>query len=570
MASKSCILRTGWSFSALPAWGLLTLLLALTAWPTSSTAQGLFDFRIAGKPLTVMGYINQGFQFGIAGSHYDTRSGFQAAIFQLLVETAYSPVPNVKIFASTNFNANWAYPILSHDDAWREKEFDKSRDNYYILDDYETLLKEAHVTWTPPDFVFRLGKQIVAWGETDGVRVMDQINPTDTRRGISDVEFETTIVPIWLLKAEYYPGLSATWLQDLNLEFVYNMNADFIANKGFSTGNDAHGIWSPDVFLANYYELPFLAGTAFNYIPQDIKLILPPTLGDFFDRTFPIIPARLGKLTEILDRPDQWDPDYMEYALRLKIMLFDTIVTLNGFYGREKSPVTISLAELPSVRLASDGWLIAEPRVVGYFPLLRFVGLTLARDIPFLRTSYLGSVAPVIRVEALYAFDSTFATNGKATITDLLVGQGESFEQFDFIHYSIGIDWKIRVSWLNAKDGIMISPQFVHKHVLDYPENYGLLAAGGVPTAVNNYNVSLMLRTTYFHNKIIPLVYWMYSVTGPQVGKRSVEGNMVMFQLTYEQSHRWNYTIQSVFLMGTALQPLSHKDNVTLTIAYKF
>jgi len=517
-----------------------------------------------------MGYMNQGVQFGIAGSHYDTMSGFQAAIFQLLVEFAYRPVPDVKIFASTDFNANWVYPLLSHNDTWVEREFDKSWDGYYILDDYETLLKEAHVTWSPPDFLFRLGKQIVSWGETDGVRVMDQINPTDTRRGISDVEFETTIIPIWLLRAEYYPGLTATWLQDFNVEFVYNMNADFITDKSFSTGNDTNGIWSPNVYLTNYYEIPFLAGTPYNYIPEDIKKIFPPAVGDFLDQNFPIIPARLGTVTQNLDSPDEWDPDYMEYALRLKAVMFDTIVTLNGFYGRENAPVTRSLAELPPVHLAYDGWLIAEPTVEGFFPLVRFVGATLARDIPFLRASFLGSVAPVIRVEALYSFDSTFTTNGKATITDLLAGKTEDFEQYDFIHYSIGIDWKIRVSWLNARDGIMISPQFVHKHVLDYPADYGLLAAGGVPTAADNYTVSLLIRTTYFHNKIIPLVFWQYVVTGPQVGKGSVEGNMVMFQLTYEQSYRWNYTLQSVFVMGTALQPLSHKDNLTFTVAYKF
>ena len=79
-----------------------------------------------------------------------------------------------------------------------------------------------------------------------------------------------------------------------------------------------------------------------------------------------------------------------------------------------------------------------------------------------------------------------------------------------------------------------------------------------------------MLRTSYLHNKLIPVVFWQYAVTGPQVGKGSAEGNMVMFQLTYEQSYRWNYTIQSVFLMGTAFQPLSHKDNVSVTVSYKF
>ena len=45
---------------------------------------------------------------------------------------------------------------------------------------YWQLLKEVHLTWTPKNFNFRVGKQIVVWGETDGFRLMDQINPLDT------------------------------------------------------------------------------------------------------------------------------------------------------------------------------------------------------------------------------------------------------------------------------------------------------------------------------------------------------------------------------------------------------
>ncbi len=36
---------------------------------------------------------------------------------------------------------------------------------------------------TNNQFYFRVGKQIVQWGETDGFLLMNQINPIDQRRG---------------------------------------------------------------------------------------------------------------------------------------------------------------------------------------------------------------------------------------------------------------------------------------------------------------------------------------------------------------------------------------------------
>lgn len=54
----------------------------------------------------------------------------------------------------------------------------------------------------------------------DGIRLMDQINPLDQRRGFADVEFETTIIPIWLVRANYSLPVHSRWLQNLGFEFV--------------------------------------------------------------------------------------------------------------------------------------------------------------------------------------------------------------------------------------------------------------------------------------------------------------------------------------------------------------
>jgi hypothetical protein len=91
----------------------------------------------------------------------------------------------------------------------------------------------------------RAGKQIVVWGETDGFRLMDQINPLDQRRGFADVEFESTIIPIWLMRLNYSPKLNSDWLLDLGFEFTFNPNAEFIPNQDILPGNDMEGSGRP-------------------------------------------------------------------------------------------------------------------------------------------------------------------------------------------------------------------------------------------------------------------------------------------------------------------------------------
>ena len=66
------------------------------------------DFALGGKPGRIMGYINQGVQVGLAGDEFDTKSGFQSALFQVLVETEFDLSPDFRFFGSVGCNADWA------------------------------------------------------------------------------------------------------------------------------------------------------------------------------------------------------------------------------------------------------------------------------------------------------------------------------------------------------------------------------------------------------------------------------------------------------------------------------
>jgi hypothetical protein len=511
-----------------------------------------YQTELFGAPLGISGYLNQSVQSGIAGDHYDTKEGFQSAITQFLLETQFEPSRKVRFFASGYLNMDLAYPILNNNNDWENREFDKSEDELFILDEEETLLKEAHVTFTPGNFYFRVGKQIVSWGQTDLIPLMDQINPSDQRRGITDVEVEATQVPIWLIKAEYFTSVQNPLIQDLSLEFTFNPNVQFIPTKSFGTeGNNGDGIWAVDVPAGTFVD--FSSVVPGFYFPEAAVpfLALNPATAPLVALA-PVMPTRygrLGALHRVLDEPDNWDSDGYEYALRIKMSAKSTDITFNYFYGLDNNPITLATGNFLT-RLAYDGSVIMEPELKGYYPLSRLAGLTVSRDMSFIRIKALGNVSPVLRLEAFYGFDNTFAS-------------AAAFEKHDEIRYAIGFDWDVKIKWINPRTGISISPQFIHQHIRDYPGSYGLSGTGG-PLTEDTYNTTLNISTNYMHDKLQPQIFWQRSYS------EGTHGDLFLIALAYEYSHQWNYKVQAVLFENDGLDPLDHKDNISFTVGYRF
>jgi len=500
----------------------------------ASPGMAFEEIQLFGKPFKAMGFINLGVGYGIGGDHYDTKEDWQSFKYDILLETQYDLSPDFRIFISGMLSGDWAYDILAGDDEWEDKGFSDSRRELSHDTVLRDLLQEAHFTWTPGNFLFRMGKQIVVWGETDGFRIMDQINPLDTRRGITDVEFETTILPIWLAKVEYFMQPDSSWLQDLGFEFIFNPNADFQPNRGLDPGSEIFGIWGADstVFLGGPYPFDF---------------------------------AHVGSWDTDFDEPDDWDSDYFEYGFRVKSIVNDTIITLNYFYGRDNDYVA-KFNPLPptvtgAVPSAYDGRMIFNLRRERKYPIFRIAGFTLTRDFENLYIGALGGVAPVLRLEAFYGFSNTFEAVAPGYVQ-------YDFVKRDEIRYAIGVDWKIKVNWLNPRAYFFISPQFYQRHILDYPSGYTLSQGGGAtPLRKDNYMTSLMVMTTYFHNKLEPSFFWL--------ADRTNHSGFYRPQLKYIYSDIWDFTLGAIFInarkkMNPGFHALENKDHVYFTIAYKF
>jgi hypothetical protein len=482
------------------------------------------DIDLGGKNLKINGFLNQGVSFGIAGDEYDNKEGFQSAYYDLLLEAEYWATDDLKIFVSGMMSGDWAYDILHDNDEWEEKGFAQAYDEMAHDTELRDILQEAHATLNVGNFRFRVGKQIISWGETDGFRIMDQINPVDQRRGLTDVEFESTILPIWLVQGEYYWQTDSTWLQDLSLEVVFNPNADFQANRNIVPGNDTAGVWAPH---------------------------LESGLGG----PYPFDYAHVGHFNIDMDEPGDWDSDGFEYGVRLKGIILDNIITLNYFYGLNNDYVVTNKPLPPNVSTSDyDGRMIIDPHFNGEYSLFRTAGATFTGDFESLNISALGGVAPVLRLEGFYGFSNTFETSVN------------TLEQFDEIRMAVGVDWKIKVPFLNPRAYFFISPQLYYRGIVDCPNDYQLSEKGGTWVEDDNYQTSLMISTTYFHNKLEPSFFWLRDITQ--------NSNFFRLQLKYEYSDVWNFTLGASFFDGKTLtqgfEPLENKDHIYCTVGFRF
>lgn len=68
-----------------------------------------------------------------------------------------------------------------------------------------------------PDMEWRLGKQQVVWGQADGLKVLDQVNPQSYREFILE-SFEDSRIPLWMINLTVITGDNASlqllWIPD--------------------------------------------------------------------------------------------------------------------------------------------------------------------------------------------------------------------------------------------------------------------------------------------------------------------------------------------------------------------
>lgn len=98
------------------------------------------------------------------------------------------------------------------------------REFYY----YTNIYKKIRLT---------IGKQQIVWGETDGLKLLDVVNPQNFREFILD-DFEDSRIPLWSVKAEFdikNIGVQFVWVPDNTYHITQDFDAPFFTKNLFQS-----------------------------------------------------------------------------------------------------------------------------------------------------------------------------------------------------------------------------------------------------------------------------------------------------------------------------------------------
>ena len=104
----------------------------------------------------------------------------------------------IYVDGEVNPDSNYHVELNLMDDSKAVDGFD-SNESYTQRDS----LREAYVDTNYRDWAFRVGKQQVVWGTADGIKLLDNINPTDYGE-MAQNQMEDSRIPVWMLNAEKY------------------------------------------------------------------------------------------------------------------------------------------------------------------------------------------------------------------------------------------------------------------------------------------------------------------------------------------------------------------------------
>jgi hypothetical protein len=113
-----------------------------------------------------------------------------------------------------------------YDFAYMKDKLDKAE--YYMQHIQRTeWLRDCYLDYTQGPWFLRLGKQQVAWGQADGIAILDRVNPVDLREYWLPDQVDIRI-PLWMLNINYAPKLNS----NLQLLFI----PDFQESQGAPIG----------------------------------------------------------------------------------------------------------------------------------------------------------------------------------------------------------------------------------------------------------------------------------------------------------------------------------------------
>jgi len=100
----------------------------------------------------------------------------------------------------------------------------------------ELELREFYLDWKINKHYVTIGKQQIVWGEADGLKILDVVNPMNMREFLLD-DFDNSRIPLWSIKADLKLGklkAQPIWIPDLSYNDVPGQDAVFFPGALFA------------------------------------------------------------------------------------------------------------------------------------------------------------------------------------------------------------------------------------------------------------------------------------------------------------------------------------------------
>jgi hypothetical protein len=290
------------------------------------------------------------------------------------------------------------------------------------------ILFQAYVEANAGPLFLRLGRQLLVWGETDGFRLLDNINPLDNSFGGFLIPLDERRVPLWMLLGNYYLGDFGP-VTDSYLEM-------------YGAIDDSVG-WFPGIPPGSPWALPNLGAPSATVIYTSAT----PT------RTF----------------------SDMRGGGQFKWNMFDATFSIAHYYTYFDTPTTeFSVPKGFPLSTFPDGY---SAHVLQGAPRVQVSGGTTTFAVPSLYSVVRSEFAyfkgePRFRQSEIDPF--VFTREPGKPLND-----GE--RTGDSLNYVIGFDVNQWIRALNASQTFFFSTQFFYKHLLGAAPSGSIPIPGGAP-----------------------------------------------------------------------------------------
>jgi hypothetical protein len=361
------------------------------------------------------------------------------------------------------------------------------------MDDFESFqeIRELYVDLVQPNWKIRVGKQQIVWGESDGFRMADIINPLDFSWQYFFPSWEDIRIPLVGLDFMY----TIPSKNEITFEFVWlpgTFDRGFESNKLAPSGAN----WSSG-FFQQYFHSALDAGTlswqsAGLLGPNGhLKNIFPPALSFLHNRTG-VVQYFLDSLQE-----SENEKSIRNSALGLRIngRFGNWDVSVFDFYSRSFNP---SFKKDWVARALTPG---ADRDSLFDYLFVNKIGGTFNVNNKALKT--------VFRGECVFTNDEPFLPKDPFTLAPSGL-EAVTYEK-DTFAYMIGFDRPTFIKLLNPTKTFFISGQVFQKYIVNYDNR---MTTFDMSNDHSQTLFTLVVNTGYNYDTILPQIFMMYNPSG--------------------------------------------------------